>query len=329
MQILNTRRLRLRWFSEADAGFIRRLLNEPSWILNIGDRQIRSDDDALAYIRSRLIHNYWRQGFGFWAVERAADGALIGMCGLTQRETLPEPDIGYALLPPYWGQGYAREAASACLAYARQVLGLRTVLAITAPHNQASMDLLRSIGLRPGTPPLLKGDEGDSCLFEWRLDAYGEPPGSAGSDHTSEVSETSQASETDAASIDDLIRRFFAAFRNSNGALPTLAAIPHWCLPEASIVRRDAETSTCMDLHGFIAPRAELLASGRLTDFDEVETSQRTDIAGGLAQRWSGYRKAGTLDGQAFEASGRKAFQLVRTPRGWKIASLLWEDALA
>lgn len=306
MQILKTDRLRLRWFSEADAPFIRRLLNEPSWIHNIGDRQIHSDDDATEYIRTRLVNNYWRHGFGFWAVERATDGTLIGMCGLTQRDSLPEPDIGYALLPGYWGQGYAREAAAACLRYAREVLGLHAVLAITAPHNQASMRLLGAIGLQPGVPPLLSGDEGDSCLFEWR--APNAPP------------------QDDAAAIDMRVQRFFAAFGNRSGAVPTLPALPHAFLPEARIHRRDAGGLISMDLHGFIAPRAELLQTGRLVDFEEHETEQRTDIAGGLAQRWSRYRKSGTLDGQVFEAEGRKAFQLVRTTRGWKIAAVSWED---
>lgn len=311
MQILSTERLRLRWFSEADAGFIRTLLNEPSWIRNIGDRQIRSDDDAREYIRSRLVGNYWRHGFGFWAVERAADGALIGMCGLTQRDSLPEPDIGYALLPAHWGRGYAREAAAACLRYAREVLRLRTLLAITAPHNQPSMDLLQSIGLKPGMPPVLKGDEGDSCLFEWRDEWRADPE---------------PATPTDSQAIDALIASFFGAFRSIGGAVAPVAAIPHWCLAEARILRRGSEGTLSMDLHGFVAPRAELLQCGRLLDFEEHETTQHTEIDGGLAQRWSHYRKTGVLDGQRFEAGGRKAFQLVRTPRGWKIASLLWED---
>ncbi len=306
MQILHTDRLRLRWFRESDAGFVRRLLNEPSWIANIGDRQIHSDEDALDYIRTRLLANYWRQGFGFWAVERRDDGALIGMCGLTQRDSLPEPDIGYALLPVAWGRGYAREAAAACLRYAREVLGLRKLLAITAPHNLASQRVLLDIGLVPGDPPRVHGDEGESCQFVWR--------------------EQAPEADTPAAQIDALIGRFFAAFGNRGGALPTLPALPHWCLPEARIQRCDATGVATLDLHGFIAPRAELLASGRLREFEEHETAQRTDIDGGIAQRWSHYRKCGVLDGLAFAAEGRKAFQLVRTPQGWKIAALAWQD---
>ncbi|WP_395702697.1 GNAT family N-acetyltransferase [Aquabacterium sp.] len=305
MQILHTERLRLRWFRESDAGFVRRLLNEPSWIANIGDRQIHSDDDALDYIRGRLLANYWRQGFGFWAVERHEDGALIGMCGLTQRDSLPDPDVGYALLPAYWGRGYAREGAAACLAYAREVLGLRTLRAITAPHNLASQRVLLDIGLVPADPPRVRGEEGESCAFVWHA---------------------TTAEPDDAGQIDALIGRFFAAFGNRGGALPTLAALPHACLPEARIQRCDAAGALTLDLHGFITPRAELLASGRLCEFEEHETAARTDLAEGLAQRWSQYRKRGVLDGVPFEAEGRKAFQLVRTARGWKIAALAWQD---
>lgn len=175
--ILRTSRLLLREFDEADAGFIRQLLNEPSWIANIGDRQIDSDEAARGYIRSRLCDNYRRLGFGFWAVQRQAEGDLIGMCGLTRRETLPEPDIGYALLPAHWGRGYAREAAAATLQHAHRVLGLNTLLAITAPHNQASMAVLQAIGMRPDDPPRRPHDDGsESCVFVWRAPAVATPP---------------------------------------------------------------------------------------------------------------------------------------------------------
>jgi RimJ/RimL family protein N-acetyltransferase len=308
---LTTDRLRLRWFSETDAPFIYRLLNEPSWIHNIGNRQIHTTDDAAAYIRARLLNSYWRHGFGFWAVERAADGELIGMCGLTQRDSLPAPDVGYALLPAYWGQGYAREAAAACLRYGQQVLGLDTIMAITAPHNHASMALLAAIGLKPGVPPELAGDEGGNRLFAW---------------HTVPPPDDLTPPPDDRAAIDTLARRYFAAFSTAGGALPTLAALPRWCLPEIRIHRRDIDGAVSMDLHRFMATRAELLDSGRLRDFEQHETAQRTDIVGGLAQRWSHSSKSGQFDGVPFETEGHKAFQLLRTPRGWKFAALSWED---
>ena len=85
-------------------------------------------------------------------------------------------------------------------------------------------------------------------------------------------------------------------------------------------------TVTTTDVHGFIAPRAELLVRGRLVAFEEHETESRTDIHGAIAQRWLRYAKRGTLDGQPFEGSGTKSLQFVRTARDWKIASLVWTD---
>ncbi|NRF66298.1 GNAT family N-acetyltransferase [Aquincola sp. S2] len=165
MEILTTARLRLREFDENDAAFIHALLTDPAWIANIGDRGIRSTEDARIYIRDKLVENYERLGYGFWAVERLSDGLLIGMCGLTQRESLPAPDIGYALLPAWRGSGYAREAAAACLHHAREVLRLPRVLATIAPENAASARVLESIGLRP--EGRVHNEFGESCLFGW------------------------------------------------------------------------------------------------------------------------------------------------------------------
>ena len=86
MLVLQTDRLRLRWFTLADAAFLLDLLNQPSWLAHIGDRGVRTLAEAEAWINDRLIANYHAQGFGFWAVERRADGVLVGMCGLIKRE---------------------------------------------------------------------------------------------------------------------------------------------------------------------------------------------------------------------------------------------------
>ncbi|HEY1089661.1 MAG TPA: GNAT family N-acetyltransferase [Burkholderiaceae bacterium] len=167
MHILSTERLHLRWFDEADGAFVCELLNEPSWLEMIGDRGVRTPEQASVWIRERLIGNYRAQGFGFWAVVRQSDGALLGMCGLVKRDELPEVDIGYAFVPRAWGQGYAREAAAACLRYARETLGLRTLLAITAPHNEASSRLLEAIGLRYIETRNLDEHIGESKLYRW------------------------------------------------------------------------------------------------------------------------------------------------------------------
>ena len=85
-------------------------------------------------------------------------------------------------------------------------------------------------------------------------------------------------------------------------------------------------TVTTTGVHGFIAPRAELLARGRLVDFEEHETESRTEIRGPIAHRWLRYVKRGVLDGVPFTGGGTKSLQFVRTARDWKIASLMWTD---
>jgi hypothetical protein len=94
------------------------LLNEPSFIENIGDRGVRSIEDAHRYLREGPIAMYEKHGFGLWHVARNSDGAAVGMCGLLKRDNLPDVDIGYAFLPEFWGLGYAIEAAEATMRHA-------------------------------------------------------------------------------------------------------------------------------------------------------------------------------------------------------------------
>ena len=142
MLVLRTPRIVLRWFTGADASFIVELLNDPGWKKFIGERGVRAQDDARAWIADRLVASYWSQGFGLWAMQRSSDGALLCMCRLVQRDDLPGIDIGYALLPAFRGMGYVREAAAACLEYGARVLGLECILAITRTGNTASIRVL-------------------------------------------------------------------------------------------------------------------------------------------------------------------------------------------
>lgn len=149
MKVLETERLILRWLSpDDDAAFILELLNDPSFIRFIGDKGVRTIDDARNYILNGPIASYERFGFGLYAVELKDDHVAIGMCGVLKRDTLPHPDIGFAFLPAYWNRGYAFESAAAVMKYARDVLRLNQILAITTPDNQASAKLLNKIGLR-------------------------------------------------------------------------------------------------------------------------------------------------------------------------------------
>jgi RimJ/RimL family protein N-acetyltransferase len=91
---------------------------------------------------------YARVGFGLYLTELKEDGSPMGICGLVKRDFLDDVDIGFAFLPKYWGHGYAYEAASAVLAYGQRVLGLKRIVAITAPDNDRSARLLEKLGLR-------------------------------------------------------------------------------------------------------------------------------------------------------------------------------------
>jgi RimJ/RimL family protein N-acetyltransferase len=148
MTIVETARLRLRRLSTADAPFMLELLNQPSFIRNIGDRGVRTLNDAVAYLENGPIASYERHGFGLFLVELKSDGTPIGVCGILRREELPEADIGFSLLPEYWSQGFAWEAAAAVQDYARATLGLRRMVAITSPDNEPSAKLLGKLGFR-------------------------------------------------------------------------------------------------------------------------------------------------------------------------------------
>jgi len=148
MKILETERVVLREFSIEDDEFILELLNEPSFIQNIGDRGVRTLEDAREYILRVPIASYEKNGFGLWSVMLKESGESIGMCGLIKRDTLDDVDIGYAFLPRFWSKGYAVEVALAVKEYARDVVGLKRLVAITVPENAASIRVLEKIGLR-------------------------------------------------------------------------------------------------------------------------------------------------------------------------------------
>jgi ribosomal-protein-alanine N-acetyltransferase len=146
--VLTTERLTIRQIEEADAPFIRELLNDPSFIRNIGDRNVRTLDDAREYIRKGPVASYERHGFGLWLVELNGEGTPIGICGLLKRDVLDAPDIGFAYLPAFQSKGYGYEAARAVLDHAREALRLPRVVAIVNAGNEPSARLLEKLGMR-------------------------------------------------------------------------------------------------------------------------------------------------------------------------------------
>lgn len=165
MKILETKRLELRRLTPEDAPFILELLNDPLFLRFVGDKGIRTLDGARGYIINGPMASYAQHGFGLFHVSLKPAGTPIGMCGLLKREVLEDVDVGFAYLPRFSGQGYATEAARATIDYGRTVLGLKRIVAITAPDNAGSQNVLRKIGLRHEKTLKLPGYQTDSLLF--------------------------------------------------------------------------------------------------------------------------------------------------------------------
>ena len=145
--ILQTERLRLRPFNLDDWEFIILLLNSEGWLKYIGDRNVKTKEQAHNYLKNGSLKSYEQNGFGLSMVE-TKDGKPIGMCGLIKRDYLDHPDIGFAFLPEYSSMGYGYEIACAVLVHARNDLSMTTISAITVPNNVKSIGLLEKIGLR-------------------------------------------------------------------------------------------------------------------------------------------------------------------------------------
>lgn len=154
--VLETPRLLLRQLTPDDAAFMLGLLNEPSFIANIGDKGVRTLDDARRFILEGPMASYERNGFGLYRVELKEDGTTIGNCGLINREFIGEIDVGFAYLPAYWSRGYAFEAAAAVMEYGRTQLGLKRIVAVVSPHNAGSIRVLQKLGLKHAGPVQLQ-----------------------------------------------------------------------------------------------------------------------------------------------------------------------------
>jgi RimJ/RimL family protein N-acetyltransferase len=179
MLVFETDRLILRRMSADDAPFILELLNDPSWLRFIGDRGVRTLEDARQYIRNGPVEMYQRLGFGLYLAELKEEHVPIGICGLLKRDSLEDVDIGFALLPNFRARGFAFEAASATMAYGKNVLGLTRVVAITSPDNERSARLLEKLGFRFERMMTLPDDASEVRLFAAGVDRI--PPGAEGS----------------------------------------------------------------------------------------------------------------------------------------------------
>jgi len=165
VKILETERLMLRQMRVEDAEFIFELVNEPAFIRNIGDKGVRTLDDARDYILSGPVASYAKFGFGLYVVVLKETGAAIGICGLLKRDSLEDVDIGFAFFERFRRKGFAYEAAAAVMEYGRNSLGLKRIVAITSPDNEASIRVLEKIGLQFEKMIRMPGSDEDTRLF--------------------------------------------------------------------------------------------------------------------------------------------------------------------
>lgn len=147
-KILETERLVLKEFTIDDADFILNLLNTPGWLQYIGDKNVRTPEDAVSYLENGPIKSYKENGFGLWMLLLKNRNTPIGMCGLINRDSLDDIDIGFALLPEYSNLGYGYEIAQATMNYANDTLGIKKIVAITNSNNISSIKLLNKLGLQ-------------------------------------------------------------------------------------------------------------------------------------------------------------------------------------
>ena len=300
-KILETYRLSLREFDLTDSEFIINLVNSPNWLEFIGDKGIKTTEDAINYLENGSIKSYKENGFGLWLVQLKDSNIPIGMCGLINRETLKNVDIGFALLPDYLGLGYGFEIANATMNYAKNSLGLDKIIAITDSNNVASINLLNKIGLY--FEKTLKLSENDSVLV---------------------FSQSNSMKERN--EINKLTTVFFNLFTNANGKVPNLNRIKDLFISNGMIISNTNGSPEIYNLEEFIVPREEILNNGTLTDFSESEISHKTEIFGNVAHRFSFYEKSGKLNGIDFESKGVKTIQFIKVSGEWKMSSVAWSD---
>lgn len=174
-QVLCTRRLVLRHAHPDDAPFVLELLNDPAFLAHIGDRQVRTLEQAKLYIHQRILASYEQHGCGMWVLEEREEPSALGLCGIVRREGLDHEDLGYALLPEARGRGLASEAARATLHYGFETLGYERLLAIVSPANTVSIRVLEKIGFERRGQCKLPGDDEAVELYEAVRPEHGAP----------------------------------------------------------------------------------------------------------------------------------------------------------
>lgn len=168
---LETDRLQLRWLSEDDAGLMLAIWNDPAFIRFVGDRGVRTLDEALTAMRDGVLKLYRDFSYGPYRLALKDSDEAMGICGLFKRDNLEYPDLGYGLLPEFCGRGYAFEAAEAVTTHAREHMKLTELCAIVTPENARSVHLLEKLGMAAGGRIRMPGDDEDVVVYRIVLDS--------------------------------------------------------------------------------------------------------------------------------------------------------------
>lgn len=169
MKTYKTERLILKPTDKEDGEFIFKIMNTPKYYKYIGDRNIRTLEDAENYITQKMMPQYEKMGFGNFTVTLKSDSSKIGFCGIYVRPSLGTPDIGFAFFEEYEGKGYAFEAASELKKLAKTEFGLQKLSGITVEYNHSSRKLLEKLGLKFQKKFFMEGDPEELMYYETEL----------------------------------------------------------------------------------------------------------------------------------------------------------------
>ncbi|MGW5929380.1 GNAT family N-acetyltransferase [Streptomyces anulatus] len=256
-----------------------------------------------------------RRLYGIWL-----DGVLAGGTMFVSFDTgLGLCEIGCWLEPAAEGQGLVTPVVRMMIDWAFRERGLNRVEWRTRADNVRSINVAKRLGMTlDGTSqPSSTGTDGQRHEQQiWSVRATEWPGTAPGTGHDVDTK----------AELDQLTRAFLGAFTNTGGTRPNIGAVREVFIPQGRIISNVGDELVIHDLDAFITPRERMLTDGTLIEFSEWEVAERTEIFGSIAHRFSQYRKSGFLNGAWFEGSGRKTTQFVRTPAGWKMSSMVWDD---
>jgi RimJ/RimL family protein N-acetyltransferase len=290
---LTSKRLSLTKLSLDDADFIFELVNTAGWLKFIGDRNVKTPDEARLFVLKVMNNPH----VDYWVVRTLSSQTLIGIVSFVKREYLDFYDVGFAFLPQHSKQGFALEATTTFLQHLAKESSDPKILATTINGNSNSIALLIKLGFQ--FEKRIMTDNEELQVYSISMDQF---------------------------LIDQLTKSFFEIFTNLNASPVNLNQIFDLCLPETLIIKKSSLNQEVYSLQTFIDPRQKILTDGTLTSFEEKEITGETKMAGAIAQRFSKYEKKGCFSGKSFEQKGNKFFHFVKTAQGWKISSVVWED---